>query len=229
MRVRAGSRRASKSRNVALGLVPRLGHRAGRRIPPSTSRQSGHRRATRYPDRGPECRADGNDLLPLHLGEGWGEGQGRLPSSVEIEKCSAGACPQPWSQGRPANPAIHVLVNPAIEGLPGTPIGDRNAGQAETIFSLSIWERAGVRVRAGSRRASKSRNVALGLVPRPWSQGRPANPAIHALVNPAIEGLPGTPIGDRNAGQAETIFSLSIWERAGVRVNQRPQFFASRI
>ena len=39
-------------------------------------RHSGDRKHAPYPDAGPESRRGENGLLPLHLGEGWGEGQG---------------------------------------------------------------------------------------------------------------------------------------------------------
>ena len=45
-------------------------------------RHSADRRHAPYPDAGPESRRGVNGLLPLHLGEGWGEGQGRNPGEA---------------------------------------------------------------------------------------------------------------------------------------------------
>ena len=45
-------------------------------------RHSADRRHSRHPDTGPESRRGVNGLLPLHLGEGWGEGQGRNPGEA---------------------------------------------------------------------------------------------------------------------------------------------------
>ena len=45
-------------------------------------------------------------------------------------------------------PATEFVI-PPIVGMPRTLMRGRNPGEAKTTFSLSIWERAGVRVKAG--------------------------------------------------------------------------------
>ena len=48
-------------------------------------------------------------------------------------------------------PATEFVI-PPIVGLPRTLMRGRNPGEAKTTFSLSPWERAGVRVKAGIQR-----------------------------------------------------------------------------
>ena len=84
-------------------------------------RHSADRRPAPYPVAGPESRRGVNGFLPLHLGEGWGEGQGRNPGEAweapitleHFRKLPAKAGIQKgWGGVRPPDDGKNSLVAP---------------------------------------------------------------------------------------------------------------------